>query len=108
MNRKEAAKEFKGRKVPKGIFAVRCSATGEAWVDSSPNLGAARNGTWFQLRIGTHRGQRLQAEWNAHGEEAFEFEVLETLDDDAAPLLLRDLLKDKKAHWAAKLSAEPL
>ena len=108
MNRKEAAKQFKDRKVPRGIFAVRCRVTGETWVDSSPNLGAARNGTWFQLRTGTHRDQRLQAEWNPHGEEAFEFEILETLDDDASPILLRDLLREKKRKWAAERGAQPL
>ena len=105
MDRKEAAKQFKARKVPKGVFAVRCTATGEEWVDSSPNLEAARNGAWFQLRNGLHRDRKLQSEWNARGEEAFEFEVLETLDDDVPPLNLRDLLEEKKGAWAARRGA---
>lgn len=80
VNRKEAAKEFKSRKVPKGIFAIRCRTTGAVWVDSSPNLDATRNGAWFQLRGGLHRDKELQREWNACGGEAFDFEVLEMLD----------------------------
>src|SRR5437879_1606835 len=38
MNKKEAIQEYKARKVARGVFVVRCTATGQAWVDSSPNL----------------------------------------------------------------------
>jgi hypothetical protein len=102
VNRKEAAKEFKARKVPKGIFAIRCRTTEAVWVDSSPNLDAARNGAWFQLRSGLHRDKRLQEEWNTRGEEAFEFEVLETLHQDVSAVNLLDILRDKKQKWVRK------
>ena len=108
MNRKEAAKEFKARKVPKEIFAIRCRTTGAVWVDSSPNLDAARNGTWFQLRGGLHRDKRLQEEWNPCGEEAFDFEVLETLDHDLSPVGIPDILRDKKRKWATEVAGHPL
>jgi hypothetical protein len=108
MDRKQAAKEFKERKVARGVFGVRCTATGETWVDSSPNLGAARNGLWFQLRTGLHRDKRLQSEWNAHGEASFDFEILETLGDDVSHINARDLLRNKKLEWAAKLNATAL
>ncbi len=48
--RKEAARQFKERKPSPGIYALRCSTTGRAWVDSSPNLDAAQNSQFFQLR----------------------------------------------------------
>ena len=48
--RRQIAEEFKERKVPRGIFVVRCAATDETWVGSSPNLRAAQNSLWFQLR----------------------------------------------------------
>ena len=108
VNRKEAAKEFKARKVPKGIFAIRCRTTGAVWVDSSSNLDAARNGAWFQLRGGLHRDKRLQNEWNACGEEAFDFEVLETLDPDLPAVGIADILRDKKRNWAAEVRGHPL
>jgi hypothetical protein len=47
----------------------------------------------------------LQAEWNAHGEAAFEYRILETLKDDPHPLALADLLKEKKKLWIAQLRA---
>src|SRR5580698_6360333 len=90
--RREAARQFKERKPSPGIYALRCSTTGISWVDSSPNLDAAQNGQFFQLRQRLHRNKELQAEWNAHGEESFEFVILETLSEETSPLLLRDLL----------------
>jgi hypothetical protein len=103
--RKAAAQKFKERKVALGVFAVRCTASGKVWVDASRNLGAAKNGTWFGLRSGGHRDKSLQAEWNAHGEDAFVFEILEELDEDAHPLAIMDLLKEKRNGWIARLGA---
>jgi hypothetical protein len=100
--RKEAIDEYKARKPHRGIFAVRCEASGRVWVGAAPNLEAAKNGAWFTLRIGSHRDAALQAEWRAHGEDAFRFEVLEELDDDVPAMLLRDVLKEKKASWAQR------
>lgn len=105
MDRKEAIRQYKLRKIPRGVFAVRCTVTGQVWVDSSPNLEAARNSSWFSLRHGSYYVKSLQAEWNARGEEAFEYEILERLDDDVPPLLLRDLLQEKKREWTVRLSA---
>lgn len=107
-NRREAANEFKARKVPKGIFAIRCRTTGAVWVDSSPNLDAARNGAWFQLRGGLHRDKRLQTEWNACGEDAFDFEVLERLDHDLPAVAIPDILRDKKCKWATEVGGHSL
>jgi hypothetical protein len=108
LRKKEAIKEYKARKIPRGIFVVRCTATGRAWVGSSPNLEAARNGLWFTLDLGNHPNKSLQAEWNAKGGEAFEYEILEKLDDDVSPLALNDLLQEKKRQWAGELHAQPL
>jgi len=106
--RKQAIKDFKARQVPRGIFAVRCAPTGRVWIDSSPNLDAARNSLWFFLRNGYHPDKALQAEWNANGVQAFQYEILEKLNDDVSPLAVKDLLKEKKLHWAGKLGAAML
>jgi hypothetical protein len=106
--RREVIKEYKTRKALRGVFAVRCTSTGRVWVDSSPNLEAARNGLWFFLRHGNHDNPALQAEWNTHGEPAFQYEILEKLDDDVSLLAVNDLLKEKKRHWAAQLGAQTL
>jgi hypothetical protein len=66
--RKDAARKFKARKPPCGVYAVRSTTTGQVWVGSFANLEAMRNRLWFSLRQGLHRDRKLQEEWNAHGE----------------------------------------
>jgi hypothetical protein len=101
--RRQIAHDFKERKVPQGIFAIPCAATGEAWVGSSPNLASAQNSLWFQLRGGLYRNSALQAAWKQHGEDAFTLEILEQFDDATSPLLLNDLFASRKKHWAESL-----
>jgi len=107
-SRKQAIREFKERKPLRGVFAVRCTATGQVWVGSSPNLDATPNRIWFGLRLGSHHNRSLQREWNLHGEPGFQYEVLEKLDDDVAAMGVNDLLKEKKGQWVARLGAQPL
>ena len=71
-------------------------------------MDATKNGIWFGLRYGSHRDKPLQDEWNAHGEPAFNYEVLEKLDDDVPSLLISDLLKDTKNRWMTELNAPGL
>jgi hypothetical protein len=106
--RKEAIQKFKERRTPLGVFAVRCTATGRVWVAASRNLDAAKNGSWFCLRNGSHRDKSLQVAWNAHGEAAFRYEILEKLDEDVHPMAVADLLKEKRGHWIAQLGARGL
>jgi hypothetical protein len=99
MDKRAARNAYKSKKTPRGIFAVRCKETGEAWVGSSTHLDSQVNSIWFELRSGLHRNKPMQAVWNTHGETAFAYEVLEILDDDVAPLLLKDLLEERRKHW---------
>ena len=106
--RKEAIRKYKEHAPPRGAYAVRCKAIGRAWVGSSRNLDAAKNRVWFTLRNGSHPDKALQSEWNTHGEQAFQYDILERLEDDVSDLAIGDLLKEKRGHWAAELSAAEL
>jgi len=99
MDKRAARQEYKSKKTPQGIFAVRCKASGEVWAGASNHLDSQVNRIWFELRGGSHRNRSMQAAWNAHGDAAFTYQVLETLDDDVSPLLLRDLLEERRKHW---------
>jgi hypothetical protein len=104
--RRQAVSDYKERKVPPGIFAVRCAATGEVWVGTSPNPEQQKNRIWFALRQGGYPNAALKAAWTAHGEAAFSFEVLEAIDDEGLSAYGRDsLLKDRAAHWRTQLGA---
>ena len=108
MNRKEAIREYKERKTERGIYGIRCNATGTLWIESSSNLGASKNGAFFTLRTGAHRDKALQSEFNKHGEFNFAFEILEVLPEDVSTITLRDLLKQRKQHWVSERNALPV
>jgi hypothetical protein len=106
-NRREAIRQYKERKVPIGIFALRCLASGQAWVGASRNLDGQRNSSLFSLRLGHHRNKALQAAWNAAGgEPGFEFVILEQLEDEELGPIGRDTwLKERERHWRSTLNA---
>ena len=86
-SRRDAVRQYKERKVPVGIFAIRCRPTGETWVGASRNLDGQRNSSFFGLRLGSHRNREMQKAWNAEGgEAAFEFSIVELLEDGIQPL----------------------
>jgi hypothetical protein len=107
-SRKEAVRKFKEKKPSIGIYAVRSGVTGHAWVGMSRNLEASKNSCWFSLRIGSHQEKTLQQEWNAQGESAFTYEILDRLDEDVHPLEIFDQLKQKKSGWVTRLNAQQL
>jgi hypothetical protein len=108
MTKKEAIRKFKEQKTPQGLFAVRCAVSNRVWVGSSRNLNSAQNMMWFSLRQGSYPERTLQDEWDAQGENAFRYEILETLDDSFSPMEITDLLKAKKLSWIATLGAQGL
>jgi len=105
LNKRQLRRDFKEKKTPRGIYTVRCAAAGLAWAGASTHLNSERNSLWFQLRNGSHLNRKLQEVWNAHGEAAFEFAAVETLDEDVNPLLVKDLLREKLQHWAKEMGA---
>lgn len=107
-SRKESIRKFKDKKSILGAYAVRCTATGRVWVGVSRNLDATKNGCWFCLRNGSHQVKSLQEEWNANNESVFQYEILDSLDEDVHPLQVDDLLKGMKRNWIARLEAQPL
>lgn len=108
VNRKAAIAAYKERKTPAGIFAVRCTASGQVWVGRSRHLDTHQNGLWFALKNGSSMNRELQAAWNSHGEAAFTFEVLEQLPEEALAYALHAELKERLALWKAKLEASLL
>jgi hypothetical protein len=106
--RKQAIQDYKLRKALRGVFAVRCTVTGKTWIGSSLDLDKGQNREWFVLRFGSHANASLQREWNNHGEKAFEYQILEKLDDDVSAVRVQDVLKEKRRAWIERLGAEPV
>ncbi|MEO8927719.1 MAG: GIY-YIG nuclease family protein [Caulobacteraceae bacterium] len=106
--RKAAIAAYKERKAAHGVFAVICTATGEAWVGQSRHLDTQQNGLWFALKHGGSPYRSLQASWNVHGADGFRFEELERLRDDFPSLSRPNELKRRQTIWSARLGAIPL
>ncbi|MCB1500714.1 MAG: GIY-YIG nuclease family protein [Bauldia sp.] len=103
--RKAAIAAYKERKAPAGVFALRCAASGEAWVGQARDLATIRNRIWFALDHGSHPVKGLQATWNAHGREALAFEELERIDPDLPDYARETALRERAAAWRAELGA---
>ena len=104
-DRKAAVVAYKERKVAAGVFALRCAATGEAWVGQARDLSTIRNRIWFTLDHGSHPVKSLQAAWNAHGADGLAFEELERIEEDLPDYAHATALKERAAAWRAELGA---
>lgn len=104
-DRKAAVNAYKKREIEGGIYAVRCVASGEVWVGSAPDLSKIQNRLWFTLRQGTNTHRSLQNTWNAHGAEAFSFEIIERLDAEEIGYVRDRVMKERLVQWAEQLRA---
>lgn len=108
IDRKAAIAAYKERKTIAGIYVVRCTASGEAWVGQAPNLETIQNRIRFSLRQGGHTCRSLQAAWNEHGETGLAFGECERLEDEETAYVRNALLKERTLHWRAELKAEAI
>jgi hypothetical protein len=107
-DRKAALRAYKDRRPRPGIYAVRELATGRAWAGAAPNLDTTRNGLWHALAAGRHLDRGLQAAWASLGEAAFEFVILEVIEEDLSPWALKETLKTRQVEWMRRLAEAPL
>lgn len=106
IDRKARIREYKETPTPTGVFRVRNTATGKSLVGSSANLPGTLNRHRFQLERGSHPSRDLQADWNALGPDAFQFEVLDRLKPSDKPDYdPAEDLRVLKELWLEKLKA---
>jgi group I intron endonuclease len=102
--REEIKREYKERKKPAGIFQIKNVANGKLYLGSSLNLEGPLSGHKFMLKIGNHRNEALQKDWNEFGEEKFVFEILEVVKvKDDPNFNLEDELTLLEQIWAERL-----
>lgn len=107
--RKAAAAAWKERKAPAGIYALRCTASGECWVGRASDLEAMEKRLLFSVRMASTPHRTLLAAARTHGGAAFAFERLELFEDEDAGPELRDALLKKRADvWREELGAQAL
>lgn len=60
-----------------GVYVIVRRETGESYIGSSANIGDRFYHHRGNLRRGTHKNHLLQAAWDEHGEDAFQFLIVE-------------------------------
>ncbi len=102
--RQEIKREYKERKKPAGVFQIKNIANGKVLLGSSLNLEGPLNAAKFMLKLGNHRNEALQKEWNEFGEDKFVFEILEEVKvKDDPNFNLEDELMLLEQIWLEKL-----
>jgi hypothetical protein len=107
-DRRAVIAAYKERKATTGIFALRCTATGETWVGEALDVDKVFNRLSFSLRGGAHPRRTLQAAWTGHGDGAFAFEVLERLEAAPSAYTRDAALKERHRYWRERLGAAPI
>jgi group I intron endonuclease len=72
------------------IYRILNVATDQFYIGSSVNVRRRRWEHWDSLKKGKHHCDALQAAWAEYGEDAFEFEVIEEVTDDAELLRVEE------------------
>ncbi len=110
--RRELRAEYERRRTEPGVYLVRNTVTGRALLASALDLRSVRNKLEF-ARATSLAGAldgRLTADVREYGIEAFELEVLDTLEvEPESPRA--DVIADRRALedlWREKLAGEPL
>jgi len=75
------------------IYIIENANTGKFYIGRTNDPAQRKRAHFSELRRGAHGNPRLQASWNKHGEQAFEFKVV-----DSAPA---ELINAKEAEWFA-------
>ncbi|MFZ5969871.1 MAG: GIY-YIG nuclease family protein [Bacillota bacterium] len=104
--RKELKQKYKEMKTPMGAVIIKNTINNKAFIDVSTDIKSIINRHRFQLTMGVHRIKELQRDWREYGEEAFVFEVLESLeyDEKEEKTDYTEELTILKMIWIEKLS----
>ena len=104
MDRKALIREYKEAERPMGVCCVRNRTNGKVLIVAARDLAARLNRHQAQLKMGLHPVKALQRDWNELGPDAFEFEVLDTLEPRDTPGYdPHDDLTELESIWMEKL-----
>lgn len=107
INKKELIKEYKNKKHPAGLFAVKNNPDNKMFIGISLNLPAKLRGITFELEMGNHAFSNLAKDYKRLGKENFEIFILDEIEvKDETERELRNELETLENIWIEKLKAE--
>lgn len=82
-----------------GVYCIRCKVDNRVYVGASTNIYNRIRQHIECLRVKSKDSNRHLIEaWHAHGEDNFEYEILECLED-------KEKLKEREYHWMVVLKS---
>jgi hypothetical protein len=107
INKKELIKEYKNKKHPAGLFAVKNKPENKMFIGTSLNLPAKLRGITFELEMGSHAFSNLAEDYKRLGKDNFEIFVLDEIEaKDETERELKNELETLENMWVEKLKAE--
>ncbi len=103
--RAEIKREYKEAVREMGIIAIKNLRNGRMWLGATPNPEATLRRHRFTLSLGSSWHKELQKDWNEFGEDAFSFEIIDTLKPDPEKDKEEELA-ELEEMWREKLAAE--
>ncbi len=82
---KTLKKEYQQGHTPMGVFQIRNMVNEKMFVGAALNLPGIFNRHKVELKTGSHKNKKLQAEWNEFGADKFAFEILDELTPVSDP-----------------------
>ena len=105
MDKKALIREYKETRRPMGVYSIRNTVNGKLLVGKSNDLPAILNRQRTQLRSGTHPNPMLHKDLVEYGVDAFEVEVLDTIEVPDQPSYDPSAdLRTLEQMWLDKLS----
>ena len=80
MDKTEIKRTYKQSNRPMGVYRIKNSQNDKIYIGFAADLEARFNRHKAELKFGNHRNKELQNIWNAYGESALEFDILDVLD----------------------------
>jgi len=75
--KKELKQSYRQKPEAMGVYQIRNVVNERVFVGAALNLYGIINRHKFDLKLGSHRNEKLQADWLAFGGESFAFEILD-------------------------------
>jgi hypothetical protein len=105
--KKELGKEYKERKIVGGVYRVTNTQNGKFLLDHVANLKSAQNRFQFAVNLSGGFDYKLKKDWDEFGAAAFQFEVLEELEQhaDQTEIQFKEDLKTLEQLWRSNLDS---
>ena len=89
-------------KTVSGIYTITNKVSGKIYIGSSVNIHKRWGQHAYNLKHSKHRNKHLQASFNKHGLEAFEFSIVQQVADDSKLIAIEQVYLDEyKDNWGA-------